>query len=86
MSEENKIYRLEDVYYDYEKWLLDFDPNAARQPTLANTSFYATEEDGCLYHYCGNTRIKVNEQFADHGKEIEALIENVIQHFARKTE
>ena len=83
MSEEEKVYRLDDVYYGYEKYLHDFNPAPERQPTLENTSFYA-EEDDCLYHYFGNTRIKVNEHFSDHGKEIGTLIENVIQHAASK--
>ena len=86
MSEEEKVYRLDDVYYGYEKYLHDFDPAPARQPTLENTSFYAEEEDGCLYHYCGNTRIKVNEHFSDHGRVVGALIENVILHSARRKE
>ena len=83
MSEGNEVYRLDDVYYDYEKKLHFFDLAPTRQPTLENTSFY-TEEDGYLYHYCGKTRIKVNEHFSDHGKEISALIENVILHIASK--
>lgn len=83
MSEGNEVYRLDDVYYDYEKQLHFFDPAPTRQPTLENTSFYA-EEDGCLYHYCGKTRIKVDEHFSDHGKGIGALIENVILHIASK--
>lgn len=50
------------------------------EPTLENTSVYAHEPDG-LYFCCGkNYCIKVSERFADNGKEIKALIEDVIQY------
>ena len=71
-------YHLDDVYYDYASDLKNFDPANYPRPTIENTSFYAMEEDGCLYHYCGKNRIKVHEHFSAHGKEISALIENVI--------
>lgn len=82
-----KIYRLEDVFdcYDFLEDVLGFDPDDEQEPTLENISFYAIEEDGCLYHYCGKTRIKVHEHFADHGKSVSDLIENVILHTAKKT-
>ena len=78
-------YHLDDVYYDYASDLKNFDPANYPGLTIENTSFYATEEDGCLYHYCGNARIKVHEHFADHGKRISELIENVILHTAKTT-
>lgn len=53
-----------------------------QKPTLENTSFYVTEPDGTTYFYCGNTRIKVSEHFADEGKPIDTLIEDVIQYAA----
>ena len=53
-----------------------FDP----EPTLENTSFYAIDEDGELYFYCGKTKIKVIEHFADNGKELSTLIEDVITY------
>lgn len=83
LNELEPIYRLSDVYFCHEKDLKTFLPFTAPTPTLENTSFYA-EEDGCLYHYCGNTRIKVNEHFSDRGKGISTLIENVILHIASK--
>ena len=55
------------------------------EPTLKNNFYYASEKDGCLYHYCGKTRIKVHEHFSDHGKSVGELIENVILHTAKKT-
>ena len=47
-----KIYRLEDVFdcYDFLEDVLGFDPDDEQEPTLENISFYAIEEDGCLYH------------------------------------
>ena len=84
-KEEKEIYRLEDVNncYDFEKDVEGF--YKAMEPSIENTSFYATEKDGCLYHYCGKTRIKVSEHFSDHGKSVSELIENVILHTAKKT-
>ena len=38
-------------------------------PTLENTSFYATDPDGTEYFYCGGTRIKISERFTSQGKE-----------------
>jgi len=85
MNEEQKaMYRLDDVYYDYEKHLKTFSlPD--RVPTPENTSFYAVEEDGCLYYYCGNTRIKVHEHFAEWSKPVSVMLENLILYSARKT-
>ena len=81
------IYRLEDVFdsYKFDEDVLGFDQDNEQEPTLKNISFYAIEEDGCLYHYCGKTRIKVHEHFPDHGKSVSDLIENVILHTAKKT-
>ena len=47
-----------------------FDTFKEPEPTLENTSFYATEEDGKLYFYCGKTKIEVIEHFADNGKAL----------------
>lgn len=46
--------------------------------------FYATDEEGVLYFYHGNTRIRVTEYFADTGKPAAALIEDVIRYSARQ--
>ena len=82
-----KIYRTEDVFdsYSFDEDVLGFDRDDEQEPTLEDISFYAIEEDGCLYHYCGKTRIKVHEHFADRGKSVSDLIENVILHTAKKT-
>ncbi len=53
------------------------------KPTLDNTAFYAVDEDGETYFYCGGSRLKVNEHFADAGKPVGALIENVINYAAQ---
>lgn len=84
MTENNEtIERLADVYFDYEK---DLDGYVLPdiEPTLENTSFYA-EEGGWLYYYCGNTRIKVHEHFAERSKPMSAMLENLILYTARKT-
>ncbi len=52
------------------------------EPTLENTSFYVTMPDGTKYFYCGNTRIKVSEHFADKGKTMPHLIESVVRYAA----
>ncbi len=54
------------------------------KPTLANTAHYVRMPDGTVYFYCGNTRIKVSEHFAESGKSMDNLIENVIRHVAGK--
>lgn len=53
------------------------------EPTLENTSVYVTEPDGIQYFYCGNTRIRVSEHFSQAGKQMDKLIENVVQYAAR---
>ena len=52
------------------------------EPTLENTSFYATDPDGAEYFYCGGTRIKIRECFTSQGKEMEHLVEDAIQSAA----
>ena len=61
-----------------------FDTFKEPEPTLENTSFYATEEDGKLYFYCGKTKIEVIEHFADNGKALNTLVEDVITYTAHK--
>lgn len=51
--------------------------------TLENSSFYVTEPDGTRYFYCGNTRIKVTEYFAEKGKTVSELVEDVVRYAAR---
>ena len=45
--------------------------------------FYAVDEDGETYFYCGGSRLKVNEHFADAGKPVGSLIESVIDYTAQ---
>ena len=59
-----------------DQWVSELEP----KPTLDNTAFYATDEDGETYFYCGGSRLKVNEHFANKGKPVGALIENVINY------
>lgn len=69
-----------------------FDPPAEQEaawaflvpePTLENTSFYATDPDGAEYFYYGKTCIKIKERFTSQGKEMEYLVEDAIQFAAR---
>ena len=61
------------------QWAAEREP----QPTLDNTAFYAVDEDGEMYFYCGGSRLKVSEHFADTGKPVGTLIENVIDYAAQ---
>ena len=79
-----KAVRLDDVYYDYEIDLETYDP-LREEFDLRDTSFYAVEEDGCLYYYCDHTKIKIQEHFVDHGKTLSDLIENVILYATKRT-
>ena len=62
-----------------KQWACEREP----QPTLDNTAFYAVDEDGETYFYCDGSRLKVSEHFADTGKPVAALIENVINYTAQ---
>ena len=55
-----------------------FTPN----PMIENISYYKTAQDGKLYFCSGKTRIEVVEHFADHGKTLGVLLEDVITHAA----
>ncbi len=54
------------------------------EPTLENTSVYFTE-DGVNYLIVGKTIIPISEHFADNGKTVGEVIEDVIR-FAVKTQ
>lgn len=41
-----------------------------------------TEKDGTQYFVMGKVRIKVSEHFAQDGKPLDSLLEDVIQHAA----
>ena len=51
-------------------------------PDIENIAYYKTARDGKLYFCCGKTRIEVVEHFADHGKTLGVLVEDVITHAA----
>ena len=51
-------------------------------PMIENISYYKTTQDGKLYFCSGRTRIEVVEHFADHGKTLGVLVEDVITHAA----
>ena len=50
------------------------------EPTLENTSFYATDPDGTEYF---SRALRISERFTSQGKEMEHLVEDVIQFAAR---
>ena len=88
MTFENPTRRHNIIYTDYTnippkellaQWAAELEP----KPTLDNTSFYAVDEDGETYFYCGSSRLKVREHFADAGKPVATLIENVINYAAQ---
>ena len=56
-----------------------------REPTLADTAFYLTDENGIEYYCCGNTKIKITEHFAEEGKSMGELLEDLIIREAKKT-
>ena len=53
-----------------------------QNPLIENISYYKTAQDGKLYFCSGKTRIEVVEHFADHGKTLGVLVEDVITHAA----
>ena len=55
-----------------------------REPTLADTAIYITDENGIEYYCCGNTKIKITEHFADEGKSMGELLEDLILREAKK--
>lgn len=68
-----------------KEWNLQFDDDWDEpEPTLENTSVYFTE-DGVNYLIVGKTIIPVSEYFADSGKTVNEVIEDVIR-YAVKTQ
>ena len=77
-----------DLYACYEPTELvpeEFIDPDERNPTLENTSIYMTDEDGIEYYCCGNTKIKITEHFAEEGKTMGELLEDLIIREAKKT-
>lgn len=50
--------------------------------TVNNTGYVDTKADGTQYFVIGKNRIKISEHFANNGKQLDSLLENVIQHAA----
>ncbi len=48
----------------------------------SGTLLTETEKDGTQYFVMGKVRIKVSEHFAQDGKPLDSLLEDVIQHAA----
>lgn len=55
---------------------------AKKKPATAPSGEYVTI-DGTLYFIVGKTRIKVTEHFAQEGKSLSDLLEDVIIHIAK---
>ena len=55
------------------------------EPELQDTAVYFTD-DGIEYLLVGKTMIPITEHFADNGKTVRDVIENVIHYAAKKTE
>ena len=47
-----------------------------------NSGTMLTDTDGTQYFIMGKIRIKVSEHFAENGKPLNSLLEDVIQHAA----
>ena len=50
-----------------------------------NSGTLLTKKDGTQYSVMGKVRIKVSEHFAQDGKPLDSLLEDVIQHAAAST-
>lgn len=50
--------------------------------TANNRGFVDTKADGTQYFVIGKNRIKISEHFANNGKQLDSLLENVIQNAA----
>lgn len=53
-----------------------------KRDTTKNRGFVDTKSDGTQYFVMGKTRIKISEHFANNGKRLGSLLEDVIQHAA----
>lgn len=51
-----------------------------KRDTTKNRGFVDTKSDGTQYFVMGKTRIKISEHFANNGKRLGSLLEDVIQH------
>ena len=63
---------------EWKKWWWQQSPESS----LESTSFYAEDEDGRMYFYCGNSRFEVSEHFAKNGKSARELLGDVIRYTA----
>ena len=56
-----------------------------REPTLADTAIYITDENGEEYYCCGNTKIKITEHFAKEGKTMGELLKELMIREAKNS-
>ena len=55
---------------------------AKNENNTDNSGTMLTAADGTQYFVMGKTRIKISEHFANNGKRLGSLLEDVIQHAA----
>jgi hypothetical protein len=80
---ENDVYESIDLEACFDP-IFDPPPDFMKSKEDEVPSFYASDENGVLYFYHGNTRIRVTEHFAGSGKSAAALIEDVIHYSAKQ--
>ena len=76
MNDNKKISMYDDIYTP--KIIFPTDINEPEE-TPENISYYAVDENGVMWFYCGNWRTRVMEHFADCGKQIGTLIEDAVK-------
>ena len=83
-----KYARQGNVRQVYSRRLSSCQPNRVNRQKSKNESnnknsgTLLTEKDGTQYFVMGKVRIKVSEHFAQDGKPLDSLLEDVIQHAA----
>lgn len=56
-----------------------------RETKPEDRTYYANDEDGVEYFYCGNSRTRIIEHFAEDGKTLDELMEDMILREAKKS-
>ena len=84
-KKKNDPYDLCACYEPEEPTPEEFIDPGDREPTLTDTAIYIIDENGVEYYCCGNTKIKITEHFAEEGKTMGELLEELIIREAKKT-
>ena len=73
-------------YKDDKGFRAEFGTDEAKTAAQnGDTAFYLTDENGVEYYCCGNTKIKITEHFAEDGKSMGELLEDLIIREAKKS-